>query len=306
MEGTLPGEPSLPFYVRCNRLRAQQPTGTLMVMAVATLVAYRCWDLLSPAALSWLLTAYALCLLDLVWRRRWPTSYRRWREALVALLWLNCFRAAAPWSLMSRFLDHLGPQAVGGGMAAHAARLLFASGAPQMAVHLLALRMRLSVGALVQLAVVAASLPHNPAICAAAPLAHPRAQQFTRQLYLLLAAVASWVGPAHGQGATPSPEQQCAVLLTWLRVSGALLAPLMWQLLSEARLFRRHQAQRRQAGMALERGLHAAVYSAVASLSQGRGLLHVLIVIWLCLVVSWTLSALLAMAVAPWQLPMPA
>ncbi len=115
----------------------------LNTQVTGTLVAYRCWAHLSAGALAWLLTAYALCSLDLLWSCRWPLSYRRWREALAALLWLSCCVAGAPWQLMLGFLEGLGPPA---GMAAHAARLLFASGAPQMAVHLLALRMRLRQG----------------------------------------------------------------------------------------------------------------------------------------------------------------
>ena len=145
-----------------------------------------------------------------------------------------------------------------------------------------------------QLAVVAASLSHNSSICAAAPLGRPHAQHLTRQLYLLLlSATSSWVGPAPAPPQL-SPEQQCAVLLTWLRVSIALLAPLTWQALSETRLFQHHQAQRQRAGLAPERGLHVVVYSVVASLSQGAGAAHVAVVSWLMLVLSWTLCVVMA------------
>lgn len=152
-----------------------------------------------------------------------------------------------------------------------------------------------SVSTAVQAAVVAASQPFNPAVCAAAPLSHPLAERYTRQLYFVLAAAASWVGPALAPS-PPTAAQQCAALLTWLRISIALLTPLTWQALSEAYLFRRHQAQRRHAGVAPERGVHAAAYSAVVSLSQGRGVLHTALVFWLGLVVSWTLSALVTIA----------
>ncbi|KAL4439925.1 hypothetical protein ABPG75_002926 [Micractinium tetrahymenae] len=272
-------------------------------MAVSTLIAYRCWDLLFPAALSWLLTAYALCLLDLWWRRRWPSSHECWREGLAALLCINCFRAGAPWLLMRHFLDELCPPA---GMGMHVAHLLFASGAPKMAVHLLAVRMRFSVSIIVQLAVIAASLSHNPSICAAAPLAHPQAQHLTRQVYLLVSSITSLVGPAPGP--TPSsPEQQCAVLLTWLRIGIALLAPLTWQALLEARLFCQHEAQRQQAGLPPERGLHAVVYSALATLSQAGGPAHAAIVCWLLLLLSWTLSTVIALPPdASLPAPMPA
>lgn len=140
-----------------------------MPQAVSTLVAYRCWDMLSVASLSWLLTTYALCLLDFLWRRRWPASYRRWREALAALLWLNCFRGGAPWLLMRRFLDGRGVSAAGG-VATHAAHLLFASGAPQMAVHLLTLRMRLRQGGF---GARAASRAHEACLQGTRPKAMP-------------------------------------------------------------------------------------------------------------------------------------
>lgn len=114
------------------------------LQAFSVIILYRCWSLLTPGTLTWVLASLATALADIAWRCGWPGSYTRWRELPAALLCLNAFGPAAAWLLMRRLLDDHA-SAVGGFWGC-AARLLFASGAAKMAANALSLRVRLRWG----------------------------------------------------------------------------------------------------------------------------------------------------------------
>jgi hypothetical protein len=152
-----------------------------------------------------------------------------------------------------------------------------------------------SISAAVQLALVLASAPYTPSLCAAAPLAHPGTQHITHQLYSVLNLLAGMVAlPVAPPPVPQSPATECATLVTWLRLGLALLAPLLYEAVSEARLWRLHQVQRRHAGLAPEPGgLLAAVYRAAWWLAWEDGGVQMGVLCWLLLALSWDWSAVL-------------
>lgn len=114
--------------------------------AFTSIIAFRCWHLLTPPSAIWLAGTAVVAVADIAWRRRSKASYSCWREVPAAALRLNAFGPAAAWLLMADLLsDHGAPTSDGGAAqaAAHLARLAFASGAPKMAANALSLRVRL-------------------------------------------------------------------------------------------------------------------------------------------------------------------
>jgi len=117
----------------------------------------------------------------------------------------------------------------------------------------------------------------------------------TRQLYSLLHALANLASasvPAPG-AAQPraSPEAQCTTVVLWLRLTLALLAPLLYSALSEARLWQRHQRERAAAGLPPEpvSSPRAAVYRAARWLAwkEGDSTAHAAGLCWLLLAAAW-------------------
>lgn len=157
----------------------------------------------------------------------------------------------------------------------------------------------ISVSAAVQVALLLASLPYTPALCASVPLAHPAAQRTTHQLHRLLGGLAGMAAagaptPTHSD--TPlSAADECAVLLTWLRLCISLIGTLLYEAASEARLWQQHAAQRTAAGLPPERcgAVRGASYKFVRWLTW-EGPVHAAMVCWLLLALSWHLSSLAA------------
>lgn len=205
-----------------------------------------------------------------------PVSFARWREVPAALLTLSSCGLGLGWILMRLLLTlfavpfEAGAGSQDGGVASealtlavHVALLLFASGAVWMALVSLSMRMRLSLGAAMHVAVAVTAWPFNAGICATAPLAHDVAQACTHRIYAALSCL-SYVLPLPVAPATrPDEGAQCATILTFLQLSVGTLVPLMMHAVSEARLFQHHQKQRWQAGLPLLGGAQAAAYDSI-------------------------------------------
>eukprot|EP00887_Chlorella_sp_A99_P005531 scaffold1.g5531.t1 len=264
-EPALPGGPALSFSTRMNLLWAGQSSyGSCLVLAITCIIAWRCWHLLCRAGSTWLLVSAGVAAADIAWRLCYPRSYARWRELPAALLRLNSFAPPAAWLLMRRLLDD-GARSGGTpcwGIAAHATRLLFASGAAKMALLALTLRVRFGLSAALQVALLLASARHTRGLCRAAPLALRAGRRATHELFTVQSTLAGLVTCSLPTDERPSAFVECAALLTFLRLAIAVVLPLAYEAASQSRLFAAHQAQRRRAGLPPERGAHAALYSA--------------------------------------------
>ena len=119
----------------------------------------------------------------------------------------------------------------------------------------------------------------------------------THQVYMLLSSLASMPGVAERQPASPEPssQQECVVLILWLRVAVSVVAPLLYEALADARLWRQHERQRRRAGLPPKGGMQAALYRAVCRVSSCYDSpLTAAIICWLLLAVSWEWCATIA------------
>lgn len=87
---------------------------------------------------------------------------------------------------------------------------------------------------------------------------------------------------------------QCAALLRFLRVGLGLLAPLAWQAASEASLFAAHQRRLRAAGLPLERGWNARLYSAVHGLCREPHIPYLWVLAAMMLGSCWDLAVMLS------------
>lgn len=97
-------------------------------------------------------------------------------------------------------------------------------------------------------------------------LAHPSVQRDIHTTAQLLR-MATLLPPQQVPPADPVAE--CDTVLSWLLVCLGLLAPLLLQAAAAGRTFHRHQQQRSEQGLPLERGRQARVYSALRSCLGG-------------------------------------
>ncbi|KAL4433841.1 hypothetical protein ABPG75_000282 [Micractinium tetrahymenae] len=328
----LPGPTAAPFRARWLLWAERQHTRTWhqpwLNLAFSLAILFRCWYLLAPLTAAWLAGSIVLSAADVAWRESAPDSYARWREVPAVAARLLAFGPTATWVLMRAVLDDHGapqPDSVGGASssaaaatsvaaeavqwAAHLARLLFASGAAKMAANALSFRTCLGPSFAVQLALLLAAGRHTRLVCSAAAFSHPAAQRRTRQLHRLFTSLAGTAVASSASPAAPclrSPVDDCATIITWLRLALALLLPLLVEASTEARLWRSHQVQRRQAGLPPEHcgRLQLAVYRAARWLGVGwgsvggdgggvedarlaGGALHAALVTWLLLAAAW-------------------
>lgn len=141
----------------------------------------------------------------------------------------------------------------------------------------------------VQLATVATLLPHNAGMCQALAAAHPATDGAVHATHGLLSALALPVPVPLVPLSRPriDPAAECGTMLAWLQLGCGVLAPLLWQAASEARLCARHQQQRRRAGLPLDASPQAAFYGWVweASGEGSRG--RYAVAAWLLLAVTW-------------------
>ena len=119
------------------------------------------------------------------------------------------------------------------------------------------------------LAVVGTSLRFTPRICGTAPLAHPARQRLTHLIYEWLRTLAFLLPQPLSVTVQHGAVAECATVIRFFQFGLGLLAPQLAAGLAEARLFQRHQQQRWQAGLPLERGVHAAVYDSIWWLMLG-------------------------------------
>jgi hypothetical protein len=134
----------------------------------------------------------------------------------------------------------------------------------------------------------ATTLTSDPHVCAANGLVCPVARRAQARLYGALSLLSYTLPLPVAPAAQPDPPAVCATLLAFFQLGLGVALPLLAVALAEARAFARHQQQRLAAGLALERGQHAAVYEALCWLTMG-GAIPVLAVLpaWLLLAVCW-------------------
>ncbi|PRW57859.1 steroid-binding 3 [Chlorella sorokiniana] len=304
---TLPGSPLQPFFARCNALWAEQSRSTWrqpwLSAAFSTAILLRCWHLLTPGSAAWLAGSLALAAADVAWRWYQPRSYLSRRELPAALLRAAAFSLPTTWALMAAVLNEYGELPKGMGWAAHAAvytcLLAFASGAAKMAANALSLRCRVSLSVAVQLVLLAACTAQAPLLCTTAPLASPAAQRTTHQVCSILSALARMAAipapAAAADGSSSSGSQQaspvveCVTLLTWLRLTIAVLVPLAFEAANEARLWDSHCRSRAAAGLPPEKASRGAtlLYRMARMLAWQEGAVHAALVAWLLLALCW-------------------
>jgi len=140
--------------------------------------------------------------------------------------------------------------------------------------------------------VVATGLPHNPRICAAAPLVHPAAQRATHRLYSMLRLLSSTLPVPAALHVRPDAAAECVTLLSFLQICLGVLLPALATAVSEACLFHDHQQQRLAAGLQPERGPAALLYHTVWRVTLGGSGPFVALFVWLLLAVGWDWAAL--------------
>ncbi|KAL4451596.1 hypothetical protein ABPG75_007258 [Micractinium tetrahymenae] len=229
-------------------------------------------------------------------------SFARWQELPAVLLRVSSFGLGLGWALTRLILNDGGmfagqpagqpaaltsaaALAAAAGLvprleaaAGHIVTMLFASGVVSLVFTLLCMRVRLCLCLAVQLALAATAWPFNRSICAAVPLASPGAQDRNDRIFALFSAL-RFLLPLSGGVLSPLPassEDACVAVMAFLQASSravdlglGTLIPVLVEASAEADLFRLHQQQRRQAGLPLELGWQASLYSVVSFCTQG-------------------------------------
>ena len=125
-------------------------------------------------------------------------------------------------------------------------------------------------------------------MCGAASLSSAAAAAAVHRVFAACQ-VAACLTPLPLAGALRDPprEDQCTAAVSFFLLGLGLLLPLLWQALSEARLFQQHQRERAAEGLPPEGGAEAAVYGFWWNLTfEGMGL-QVLLVCWILLSALW-------------------
>lgn len=97
-------------------------------------------------------------------------------------------------------------------------------------------------------------------------LSSPAAQRLSKRMYQALSTLHYTLLPSADPPLGALGE--CCTLLTFTHLTLGLLLPAVALAAMEVRLFERHQRQRRQLGLPVERGWHARLYSAMAVLLE--------------------------------------
>ena len=84
---------------------------------------------------------------------------------------------------------------------------------------------------------------------------------------------------AHSRPLTPA--EQCRTVLAWQQLCFSLAAPALVAAVVEIRLWRRHQAERRQSGLPAEGGWQPSFYRVLQELLLGHDWPHIVVLSWL-------------------------
>ena len=155
-----------------------------------------------------------------------------------------------------------------------------------------------SVALPVHLALATALARRNGDVCATQALANPGAQRLTRHAYELLDALRFNLLRAPGPVTLP-PVAQCTAVLTHLHIVLGFLLPAMAQMAAETRQFAEHQRERRECGLPPEKGMEAALHSALDGLLEVLFWPQALLALWMLAGISFDLALLGAGACAP-------
>ena len=131
------------------------------------------------------------------------------------------------------------------------------------------------------------SAAFNTHMCTAASLAHPAAQQQTHRLFRLLEACNYSLVPV---AAEVQPATECAAVLTYFQLAFGLLLPAVAQMAAESALFQQHQKQRRQQGVAPERGWQQRIYDGLSGLAEALDGFTLAAAAWMALGIVWQVS----------------
>lgn len=113
------------------------------------------------------------------------------------------------------------------------------------------------------LLVVTCHRQYSGVACSSAALNGPAAQPTTAALAKVFSMMKLHPAMPPPAAMQPTPAEECHLVLTSLQLMLSLAVPALVQAAVEARLFQRHQEQRQQHGLPLERGIWPALYGAI-------------------------------------------
>ncbi|KAL4440230.1 hypothetical protein ABPG75_003231 [Micractinium tetrahymenae] len=242
-----------------------------------------------PAVLWWMTSVAALCLWDIVWRRRCRGaphggSYARWRELPALAFRVLCSGLGLAALLMQHWLGSReavpagaggsgsGGGGGGGGGIASAVHdtvlLLFVSGLPA-ALQAWTWPLRISQAA--------------RDVCASLEAARLRvAHLAVKAARLLQQARFTSFGPTPVETLAEA-HAECAAALSWLLLVPGTVLPALAQAAAECRRFRQHQRQRAQLGLPAERGWAAHLYGLLEGAADALSAPQALAAGWIAL-----------------------
>lgn len=140
-----------------------------------------------------------------------------------------------------------------------------------------------------QLAATAHAARFNAHICSSAPLSSAPAQAMSHRVFMLLDTLHFEVVPVPPLATLP-PHVECATLLAFQQLALGCALPLVLQAVWEARQHAAHHAERRAAGLPLERGLQATLLGTVAGVADACNLPALVAMSWISLGILWDVA----------------
>lgn len=157
-----------------------------------------------------------------------------------------------------------------------------------------------SLSVLSQLILVVTATRFDRHICTAASLCHPAAHRGIHRIYRAAASTACLTPlPLSVALAEPGAAVECTTLLAWVQLCLGLLAPLLWQAVTEARAFQEHKQERRQAGLPPKdtgalAAAEAAVYDFVHAIALEYNVITLTVIYWMLASVCFDFCAVFA------------
>jgi hypothetical protein len=269
----------------------------ILVLVIYVTALARTWHIMGPLNRTMLCCLVAANAANITWRLLAPAHQAKWScLPNVAMRSLTLGLGMAALTMRAQ-LDQGGPPLrppASGPLGALVetvvvlARLLFASQAPFTLLFHIAWRLRLGWSILAQAVLVGTTMPHARHVCSATALSHPAVHAALRRVFHG-AQVAACLTPLPVSATLPDPpaEDQCTALVTFFQLGIGLLLPVLWQVLTEARLFQQHQRERRAAGLPPERGLEPAVLDFAWKLTMEGMALQATLCAWMLLSACW-------------------